>query len=1056
MVLLGESMARGDFQNAKSALAVKRNKTDLKKPQTAALQGGRIVLLSDQSSQDNDIAQILQHAGYTVEVYTQLSAIMQICAGKVLPAAVILDMAILECGDDVAGAIRALNAQCLLSVPLICLTPHNNTAARLAAYRAGVTHYLSKPCSKPDLLQMIAEVVVLNPAEPFRVMLVEEDAVQMQVHAEMLRQAGINVMQVQDPLQVHDLIEYFFADVLLLSQHMEICTGPELAVILQEDVRHAAIPIIFLLQDSDPLLRLSGISYSENYLGNNVSAVHLQTLVRKYAHSSRQKRERDNELRKAVYELERRQQAFDAHAIVSVANAAGDIVFVNEKFCEISGYSNQELIGQNHRIIKSGRHTAAIFEEMWRTICSGNIWHSEVCNREKNGRLYWVSTSIVPFMDEQGLPYQYISIHTDITLIKENEERLNHSQEFANIGTWDWDIQKGGLVWSKHLARLFGYHAGDVAHTYENFLDAVHPDDLYMVSVAINDCVQRGISYNIEHRCVWPDGSVHWLLQRGDVVRDAAGSPLHMLGLVQDVTPRKQAELGLLESNLQLEEAQNLAKLGNWSVELDSGQMFWSDEVYRIIGQKKSRYIPSIEAFRKILHPADRHMVLEADRRAVKTAMHDLVHRIIRPDGEVRYVHVLASGKHDADGRLRQMRGTVQDVTVLKLAEQATLQAKEAAEEASRAKSEFLASMSHELRTPLNAILGFSQLFELDEQLPQETRNNSKQIARAGKYLLSLVNDLIDLARIESNKLELSMEAVDLKDVVCDSLNMVQSMANDKGIRVVMLQCDAMKVTLWADYKRMRQALINLLTNAIKYNKQNGMVHILCEAVAGSVHMAVTDTGPGIPAEKQERIFNAFDRLGEERGEVEGTGIGLVITKRIVEAMGGVIGFDSVEGQGSTFWMEFSMAGNSERYKIAENNIRYTARQQTARISTRSAAVLYIEDNMMNMRLVQQVFSKRQEWELLGAPDAESGIVLALANLPKVILLDINLPGMSGYEALKVLKQNVKTAQIPVIALSANAMKGDREQGLAAGFTDYLTKPLDIVQLLEVLDRLLK
>jgi PAS domain S-box-containing protein len=1049
-------MAKGNMQKVKSTHALKRVGSGNVKPQSADPQAARIILLCEEESQGLEMAQVLLDAGYAAEIYTQLSAIKSICAGKETPAAVILDMTMPESGDELSRIIQTLNEQCQPGMALIYLTAHNNVEARLAAYRAGITRVLPRPFSMAALLQMLSEVVVEKPDEAYRILLVEENPEQMQVHATQLRDAGMEVMPLHDPIQVFDYIEKYSCDVLLIALHMKNCTGPQLSLMLHDDERYATIPVMYLLPENDPLLQSNTHNSGENYVSNKLPAGQLQALVSKYARSSRKQKERDIAMRQAVYELGRQQQALDSHAIVSVANVAGEIVYVNEKFCQISGYSNSELIGRNHRIIKSGRHPAAMFEEMWSAICSGNIWHGEICNRRKNGRLYWVSNSIVPFMDEQGLPYQYISIRTDITHIKENEERLNHSQEFANIGTWDWNIQEGGLEWSRHLSDLFGYREGEIAHTYENFLDAVHPDDLHMVSVAIDDCVQRGISYNIEHRCVWPDGSVHWLLQRGDVVRDAAGSPLHMLGLVQDITPRKQAELGLLESNLQLEEAQNMAKLGNWSVELEGGKMFWSDEVYRIFGQKKLRFIPTVESFRNILHPDDRSDVLEAERRAVKTATHDLVYRILRPDGEVRYVHVLSSGKHDKDGRLRHMRGTVQDVTVLKLAEQATLLAKEAAEEASHAKSEFLASMSHELRTPLNAILGFAQLFELDEQLPLETRNSSKMIARAGQHLLLLVNDMIDLARIESNKLELSMEAVELKDVVCDSLNMVQSMANDKGIKVVLVQCEAMEITLWADYKRLRQALINLLTNAIKYNKHNGTVHILCEAVAGSVHIAVTDTGPGIPVAKQGRIFNAFDRLGEERGEVEGTGIGLVITKRIVEAMGGVIGFDSVEGRGSNFWMEFPMADNSVRKQIVGKINTDTFASRTTRSDASRPAVLYIEDNMMNMRLMQQVFSKRQDWTLQGAHDAESGIALAVANPPKAILLDINLPGMSGYEALTVLKKNAKTAQIPVIALSANAMKGDREKGLKAGFADYLTKPLDIVQLLVVLDSLLK
>jgi CheY-like chemotaxis protein len=377
------------------------------------------------------------------------------------------------------------------------------------------------------------------------------------------------------------------------------------------------------------------------------------------------------------------------------------------------------------------------------------------------------------------------------------------------------------------------------------------------------------------------------------------------------------------------------------------------------------------------------------------------------------------------------------------------------AEAASHAKSEFLASMSHELRTPLNAILGFSQLFSLDEQLPQATRDNSRQIERAGQHLLSLVNDMIDLARIESNKLELTLEAVKVKDVVSDSLNMVQSMAGDSGIKIILMQCDVIDITVRADFNRLRQSLINLLTNAIKYNKPQGTVHLACEVVESRVRIAVTDTGQGIPADKQERIFNAFDRLGEERGEVEGTGIGLVITKRIVEAMGGSIGFDSTAGQGSIFWLEFPVAISNERAgsKPAASSSAAGASSHPARTQTNRQAVLYIEDNPMNLRLMQQIFAGKEKWELRGASSAESGMEMIRANLPALILMDINLPGMDGYQALLQLQADPETAHIPVIALSASAMKGDRERGLAAGFVDYLTKPLDIRQLLGLLSK---
>jgi PAS domain S-box-containing protein len=540
-------------------------------------------------------------------------------------------------------------------------------------------------------------------------------------------------------------------------------------------------------------------------------------------------------------------------------------------------------------------------------------------------------------------------------------------------------------------------------------------------------------------------------------VRDANGEPLHMLGLVQDITERKQAELGIIESNARLEEAQNQAKLGNWQADMVSGELYWSDEIYRIFGQDKASFSPTFEAFQSTVHPDDRAQVLESEKQAAASGVHDVTHRIILPDGTVRYVHELARAIFASDGRMLRLRGTVQDVTEQKLAEQELVHAKEAAEAASHAKSEFLASISHELRTPLNAILGYSQLFSMDEELPQETRSNSRQIESAGKHLLSLVNGLIDLARIESNKLELSMEAVNLKDVVCDSINMVQSMAHDKGIKIMLLQCERIDIVVLADFNRLRQSLINLLTNAIKYNKPKGTVHVLCEAVGGMAQIAVTDTGAGIPAEMHGRIFNAFDRLGEERGEIEGTGIGLVITKRIVEAMGGKIGFESTVAQGSTFWLEFPVSGINLRAaaSAAIPTRRVNEGHQREIVPEVKSAVLYIEDNEMNLRLMQQIIAGRKKWDLSNATTAERGIEMVRANLPRLILMDINLPGMDGYQALSILKADPASAHIPIVALTANAMKGDRERGLQAGFADYLTKPLDIRQLMQVLDKLL-
>lgn len=426
----------------------------------------------------------------------------------------------------------------------------------------------------------------------------------------------------------------------------------------------------------------------------------------------------------------------------------------------------------------------------------------------------------------------------------------------------------------------------------------------------------------------------------------------------------------------------------------------------------------------------------------------------VQADGSTTWLRASKAPLHDAAGKVIGMLGVYDDITEEKRISEALVSALNVAEAASRAKSEFLASMSHELRTPLNAILGFSQLLGMDMELPKESRDHAREIERAGEHLLSLVTDLIDLARIEAGRLELSMEPVLVKVILAESLALVAPIARKQAIHVSEIICHSPieRLAVLADYVRLRQVVINLLSNAIKYNRPQGNVTLSCQIRDGRVRINVADAGPGIPLDKQGRIFSAFDRLGEELGVVEGTGIGLVITKRIVEAMGGDIGFHSVEDLGSSFWVEFPVVQPPELPMLEESRIISTSAVGEAHGNR--LVILYVEDNAMNLRLMRHILAKRPDVELREATSAEAGIELARAQPPALILMDINLPGMDGYAALKVLKADPKTADIPVVALTANAMKGDREHGAAAGFSDYLTKPINIKELFASLDRL--
>lgn len=1267
----------------------------------------RIVVVDDDVEQADWLRSVLEQDGYQVEVFNELNAFRDNCKKQGMPDAVIMDMIFPEGDDAGARVIAEMKEQCLGAVPVIFLSVRDDIAAKLAAYRAGATRYLTKPVEPDKLLQAVNESAALMPTEPYRVLLVDDDSDQLAIHALLLRQGGMEVRTSSDPLQVPQILVDFAAEILLLDMYMPQCSGTELAVILRDDARYVGIPVIYLSAETDISKQLLALDrVGDLFLTKPVEPGHLIAVVGIHARRFRQSLEQSEALRSTLYERERQQQALDAHVIVSASDVAGNITYVNDKFCEASGYSREELLGKNHRIVKSGFHPHEFYADMWHSIKNGHIWQGEICNKRKDGSLHWMESSIVPFMGSDDRPYQYIAIRTDITQFKqhaetllENEAQLRmvldnaadavfvagkderwiyvndravsmlgysrgellgmsiydfvpedwretyrqnfHSKLLAdgvmhqeirlikkdgskvaigmnaavlpdgtvygscrdisarkqaeaalresegrfrnmadsapaliwladtqNLGTWYnklwlkytgrsmeqelglgwaagvhpddlqrcvaycseafnarrtfemefrlrradgsygwiadtgiprfndqgefegyigycWDITERkqaeaarqemldrlqkiasrvpGMVYqfrmrpdgsfcfpyvSEGIREIIRVNPEDVREDASKAFAAVHPDDFGSLITSIQASVRDMSPWRHEFRVKLDDGTLRWL--NGDALteREADGSVLWH-GFISDITERKQAESELWLTKFTFDRIKNAIE---W-INPEGMVLYANDYACQSLGLIREEMIGKyVWEFDPDYSPGkwagSWEMVKKAGVQSFETR-----HR--RKDGTIFPVEVTANFlNHNGS---EYIFAFVHDITERKKIESILHSAKEAAESASRAKSEFLASMSHELRTPLNAILGFSQLFAMDTRLPLETRSNAQEIERAGQHLLSLVNDMIDLARIESGKLELSLEPVSVKTVIKDSLSMAASLAQKQNITVLETDCNEDEITVQADYVRLRQVMINLLSNAIKYNKTQGTVQVFCRINDGKARISVADTGTGIPADKQSRIFNSFDRLGEERGKIEGTGIGLVITKRLIEAMGGNIGFESVEGQGSTFWVEFRLIVSINAAASEQIAVSNASRGTTVMTGTQidRPVVLYIEDNPMNMRLMQQIFARKNNLALCEAHSAESGIESAFTNPPALILMDINLPGINGYQALAILKADARTAHIPVIAVSANAMMGDRERGLKAGFVDYLSKPLDVKQFYTVIGRLL-
>jgi PAS domain S-box-containing protein len=693
----------------------------------------------------------------------------------------------------------------------------------------------------------------------------------------------------------------------------------------------------------------------------------------------------------------------------------------------------------------------------------------------KDGSRFPAVVSVTALRDDQDAIIGYLLIGTDNTARKRAEEALLqagalqtaifNSANFSSIAT----DEKGVIqIFNVGAERMLGYTAADVMNKITP-ADISDPQEVIAraeeLSTELGTAITpgfealvfkaaRGIEDIYELTYIRKDGSRFPAVVSVTALRDGHDAIIGYLLIGTDNTARKHVEAEQKKLDQRLRDQQFYTRS---LIESNIDAIMTTDpsgiitdvnkEMEALTGCTRDELIGA--PFRNYFTDSARaEAAIKLVLREKRVTNYELTARA--RDGTTTVVSYNATTFYDRDRTLQGVFAAARDVTERKRLDGVLREKNIELERATLAKSDFLSSMSHELRSPLNAILGFAQLMELDAATTTPSQKASiDQILHAGWFLLALINDILDLSQIESGKLSLSPEPVSLSEVMEECQAMIEPQRQTRGMSMTFPRFD-LPYFVDADRTRLKQVVINLLSNALKYNRPGGAVSVECTASTPErVRISVRDTGAGLSPEKLAQLFQSFNRLGQEDSAEEGTGIGLVVSKRLVELMGGVIGVESIVGEGSVFWIELvaTHAPHAD-LEVAEPTI---AAQPLLLTGPQLRTLLYVEDNPANLALVEQLLAHCSEIRLISARNGTLGIQIARDSQPDVILMDINLPGLSGLEALTILREDPATAHIPIVALSANAMPRDIRKGLEAGFFRYVTKPINFVEFMDTL-----
>ena len=755
---------------------------------------------------------------------------------------------------------------------------------------------------------------------------------------------------------------------------------------------------------------------------------------------------------------------------MGLCTVEGHFFRVNQKLCDIIGYTHAEMLERTFQDITPVKDRPQLRQSVCQLL-AGEIENYSLENRYicKDGSVVWVNVAVSLMREPTGEPQYFIYIAEDISdrkraeqALKKSEHALAEAQRLAHLGNWSFDLLAREMTWSDEVFRIYGLDPDRGEPTEQQHLQQFHPDDREQLQRSVQLAITQGQPYEHEIRIFLPNGSMRYTLGRGQPVFDETGRVVQLFGTVQDITQRKQAEEELRESEAKFRQlAENIREV--FFILDKSGQILYLSPAYeQVWGQTRESLYQNPRSWLESVHPEEQPQIAAAlDRQIAYTVEFDEIYRIVRFDGEIRWIRARSFPvEHHNSYRFV---GIAEDITVSKQAEETLKQAKLAAEAANQAKSAFLANMSHELRTPLNAILGFSQLMYKSSNLPLEHKKNLGIIIRSGEHLLALINQVLDLSKIEAGRTTLNETDFNLYRLLDDLQDLFQLKANHQGLHLDFERSPDVPQYIRTDEVKLRQVLINLLSNAMKFTSSGGVSLRVSREIGNrqentnsqfpipnsQLHFEVEDTGSGIAAEEIDCIFDAFVQTKTGQQFQEGTGLGLTISRKFVELMGGEISVSSQVGRGTTFTFDIRV----QLIETPELECQQPTRRAIALEPNQPSYRILIVDDTVNNRQVLSELLSPFGLELQEASNGLEAIAIWEAWQPHLILMDMRMPVMDGYEATQRIKSLTKGQATTIIAVTASSLEEERATILSAGCDDFIRKPFKEQEICDALHK---